>query len=270
METKTTEQKVADALHYIRNQREQLAQLRDRVSRLENLLEHCLGSAEGLWLFQNRSERMDPTVPIFDPGRAEFHLARYRFAAGYAAGKEVVDIACGTGYGSELLAAAGKAASVTGIDICPEAIHYARSKHCQANMGYLVGSVTAIPLPDESSDVVVSFETIEHVEEDGQAVAEYTRVLRPGGLLICSTPNGWPLEIAPHHKKVFDRDSFVRLLQPHFAAIELFNQNSGTPFPYNHGQPAGIQPTTDQNHALAECFLAVCKKPDPHDRNLDS
>lgn len=260
METKTLEQKLSDALQYIRNQREQLAQLRERVSRLENLFEHCLGSQEGLWLYQNRSERMDPTVPIFDSGRAEFHLARYRFASSYVAGKEVLDIACGTGYGSRHLAEAGRAANVTGIDICPEAIQYARSRHCLPNTGYLVGSVTAIPLPVESFDAVVSFETIEHVDEDVEAVAEYARVLRPGGLLICSTPNGWPLEIAPHHRKVFDRESFLRLLQPRFATIELFNQNSGTPFPYNHGQPAGIQPTTDGNHATAECFLAVCRK----------
>lgn len=260
METKTLDQKVADALQFIRNQREQIAHLRERIGRLESLLEHCLGSEEGLWLYRNRSERMDPTVPIFDPGRAEFHLARYRFAARHVAGQAVLDIACGTGYGSRHLAEEGQAANVTGVDICPEAIRYARSKHGLANIGYLLGSVTSIPLPDASVDVVVSFETIEHVDEDEQSVAEFARVLRPGGRLICSTPNGWPLEIAPHHKKVFDRDSFLRLLQPRFAEIELFNQNSGTPFFYNHGQPAGIQPTTDENQALAECFLAVCRK----------
>lgn len=260
MEAKTLEQQLADALQYIRNQREQLAQLRERLSRLELLLEHCLGSAAGLWLYQNRSERMDPTVPIFDPGRAEFHLSRYRFAAGYVAGKEVVDIACGTGYGSRLLAESGPAARVTGIDICPEAIAYARSRHSLANTDYLTGSVISIPLPDCSVDVVVSFETIEHVDEDVEAISEYARILRPGGWLICSTPNGWPLEIAPHHKKVFDRESFRQLLEREFHQLQLFNQNSGTSFAYNHGQPAGIQPTTNENQAVAECFLAVCRK----------
>ncbi len=260
MEAKSLDQKVADALQYIRNQREQLMQLRERVTRLEAVLEHCLASEEGLWLYRNRSERMDPTVPIFDPGRAEFHLARYRFAADYVAGKTVVDIACGTGYGSRTLVELGAAAKVTGIDLAPDAVAYAQKKHQLPKTNFLVGDVTAIPLPDEAADVVVSFETIEHVDEDQLAVREFARILRPGGLLICSTPNGWPLEIAPHHKKVFDRESFEQLLQPSFAEIELFNQNSGTPFLYNHGQPAGIQPTTFENADTAECFLAVCRK----------
>ena len=260
MDQQNLEKRVNDALQYIRNQREQIAALRDRVTRLETTLEQCLGSEEGLWLYRNRSERMDPTVPIFDAGRAEFHLARYRFAAAYVSGKDVLDIACGTGYGTRLLCEIGKAKRVTGVDIDEAAVAYAMKKHWLPAASYLVGSVTQIPLPADSVDVVVSFETIEHVDEDEATVAEFARVLRPQGTLVCSTPNGWPLEIAPHHKKVFERDSFLALLQPHFRLIELFNQNSGTSFEYNRGQPAGIIPTTDENHQTAECFLAVCMK----------
>lgn len=260
MDQQTLEKRVSDALQYIRNQREQIAVLRERVGRLETTLEHCLGSEEGLWLYRNRSERMDPTVPIFDAGRAEFHLARYRFAAAYVAGKSVVDIACGTGYGTRLLCESGQASQVTGIDIDEAAIAYAQKKHAHPAATFQIGSVTQIPLPTASVDVVVSFETIEHVDEDEAAVAEFARVLRPDGVLVCSTPNGWPLEIAPHHKKVFDRDSFRALLQPHFERVDLFNQNSGTAFEYNRGQPAGIVPTTNENFQTAECFLAVCRK----------
>ncbi|MFM7116190.1 MAG: class I SAM-dependent methyltransferase, partial [Planctomycetota bacterium] len=144
MDQPNLEKRVTDALQYIRNQREQIAALRERVTRLETTLEHCLGSEGGLWLYRNRSERMDPTVPIFDSGRAEFHLARYRFASSYVSGKDVVDIACGTGYGTRLLCESGKAKSVLGIDIDDAAIAYARKKHWLPTSSYLVGGVTQI------------------------------------------------------------------------------------------------------------------------------
>ena len=84
-------------------------------------------------------------------------------------------------------------------------------------------------------------------------------MLRPQGLLICSTPNMWPLEIAPHHVRVYNRDSFLNVLSAHFDVLELFNQNSGTQFAFNREQERGIIPTDDSNHELAECFLAVAR-----------
>lgn len=251
--------RIQDILHQLRNQRRQLEQLRQRVTQLEGVLDHCWDSEQGGWLWRNRSERMDPTVPIFDPLRAAFHLARYQFAAEYSPGKKVCDVACGTGYGAALLAAEGNATTVDGFDCCPEAVAYANRKFGSERVRFYQGLAEKLPVPDPTYQLVTSFETIEHVPHPEELVDEFARVLQAGGLLICSTPNLWPLEIAPHHLQVFSRDSFLKLLRRRFEVCGLFNQNSGSDWPYNHGQPAGCIPTTDENHASAECFIAVCK-----------
>ena len=247
-------------LKYIQNQRNQIQNLRERLDRMEAMWEYCISDPEIKWLYQNRSERMDPTIPVFDPGRAEFHLDRYRFASARIEEMHVADIACGTGYGSELLKKQGRAATVTGVDICPDAINYAIKKHSPEGVRFLCASGAETGLESDSLDAIASFETIEHVDCDSKLLGEFARILKPGGLLICSTPNMWPLDIAPHHVRVYDRALFAGILEEHFESIEMYNQNSGTDFQFNRGQSRGIVPTTEDNHELAECFLAVAKR----------
>lgn len=254
------QQQLQQQLQYIQNQRQQLQDLRERIGRLEQLLPFVQYRPEIQWLMENKSERMDPTVPIFDPGRADFHLDRYVFAASYCRNLRVVDIACGTGYGSEHLKKVGGAASVVGVDICPEAIQYATTQHGGEGLKFLAAPGEATGLEDASCDVVVSFETIEHVPDDKSLLREFARILAPGGRLVCSTPNQWPLAIAPHHMREYDRQQFVSVLQSHFEVTELWNQNSGTRFEFNRQQPRGIVPTTDENQHFAECFVAVCSR----------
>jgi SAM-dependent methyltransferase len=107
--------------------------------------------------------------------------------------------------------------------------------------------------------VIISFETIEHVPDDHSLIEEFFRVLRPGGHLIVSTPNQWPLEDAPFHVREYDRNSFLHVLESRFDCLELYNQNSGSETPLNHGQPRRIVATTATNEHLAECFIAVCR-----------
>lgn len=255
------EQRLNEALEYIRNQRKQMEQLRQRVARMETALDLCLGSEEGKWLWQNRSERMDPLVPVFDPVRAEFHVARYKFAAGYSRERNVADVASGTGYGCKILATKGRARKVTGFDICPEATQYAKKYYRSSRLEFRTAPAEKLDVADDSFDLLTSFETIEHVDDDQIMIDELARVLIPGGKLICSTPNNWPLDIAPHHKRVYDRDSFCRLLETRFRILAMYCQNSGTDWKYNHDQPAGIKLSTDENHTTAECFVALCEKP---------
>jgi 2-polyprenyl-3-methyl-5-hydroxy-6-metoxy-1,4-benzoquinol methylase len=236
------------------------ARLRERVELLERTLERVSSDTQVAWLYRNRNERMDPTVDIFAPARARFHSARYEFAAARVSGLAVADIACGTGYGCEILLKQGRAASVTGIDVSPEAIAYAQDRHGGDGIRFRVADALETGLPDGSVDAVVSFETIEHVASAEALVSEFARILTPAGLLICSTPNAWPLEIAPHHVREFDRASFLATLGSEFHVEELFNQNSGSDFAYNRGQPERIVPTSDANHELAECFIAVARK----------
>jgi SAM-dependent methyltransferase len=115
------------------------------------------------------------------------HIARYRFAQEFVKGKDVLDIACGTGYGSALLLEAG-AASVTGMDISEEALRFAREKYGRDGITFRQRDVCSLESPD-SFDFIVSFETLEHVSQYREALRQLHLALRPGGTLILSTPN---------------------------------------------------------------------------------
>lgn len=114
------------------------------------------------------------------------HLHRYAFARQFVNGGDVLDIACGEGYGTALLA--HKAKSVVGVDISEEVIRHANQRYAGDGLSFVQGSCSQIPLPEASVDVVVSFETIEHHHEHQAMMREITRVLRPSGLLIISCP----------------------------------------------------------------------------------
>src|SRR4051794_25160393 len=134
-------------------------------------------------MLDNTGERMVPEAS--NGGTFWEHIERYRFSLPYVRGKRVLDIACGEGYGSAALLKGG-AKAVTGVDVAEEACAHAREKY---GVNAIVGSAEAIPLPDASVDVVVSFETIEHVPNMNAFMAECHRVLVPGGRIIISTPN---------------------------------------------------------------------------------
>lgn len=156
------------------------------------------------------------------------HLHRYSFALTLAKNKQVLDIASGEGYGSAILA--GSASYVVGVDISADAISHAQShySHLQ-NIKFAQGSATDIELPDNHFDLVVSFETIEHLYEQEEMVAEIRRVLKPEGILVISTPNR-PIYNASRnspnefHVKELDFPEFDTLLRRHFGFVEYYGQ----------------------------------------------
>jgi SAM-dependent methyltransferase len=178
-----------------------------------------MGSDQGL---TNFTERM---VPDAAHARTFWeHIARYRFAKDFVRGKRVLDIACGEGYGTAALAKAG-AASVTGVDISPEICTHAQRKY---GLDARVGDARSIPVLDRSIDLVVSFETIEHVDNPAAFLNECVRVLVPEGTLIVSTPNR-PVYSGdggknPFHQLEFDEREFVDLLRPRFKTVQLYTQ----------------------------------------------
>jgi SAM-dependent methyltransferase len=155
------------------------------------------------------------------------HWHRYAVVAPLAAGKRVLDAASGEGYGSFLLARA--AASVVGVDVSAAAIAHARQRYAQANLTFVAASVTALPLPDASIDLVVSFETIEHLTGQASMLAEFRRVLAADGVLVISSPNR-PVyneggEVDNHfHVRELDRDELAALLAPQFPAQAWYAQ----------------------------------------------
>ena len=116
------------------------------------------------------------------------HLARYRFAAEFVRGKLVVDCACGEGFGARMLADSG-ARRVDAFDASREAIARASAHRRRPGLRFCVADALSLPLADQSVDVYVSFETIEHLQQDESYLTEVVRVLASDGLFLCSTPN---------------------------------------------------------------------------------
>ena len=155
------------------------------------------------------------------------HLHRYAIARDLAYGKDVLDIACGEGYGSELLATVAR--KVTGVDISEEAIAYAARKYVGPNIAFAVGSCACIPLADASVDLVVSFETIEHHDRHLEMMQEIRRVLRPAGVLIISSPDKHEYSDVPdykneYHVKELYLSEFRDLLATGFKRVRVFGQ----------------------------------------------
>lgn len=150
------------------------------------------------------------------------HLHRYAVAAELVAGREVLDLASGEGYGSALLAR--RARRVVGVDLDAASISHARRKYGRPGLEFVEGRAECLPLEDASVDAVVSFETIEHVQDQASFLAEIRRCLRPAGLLVISSPdrvvyNAENPEPNPFHQQELDHGEFIGLLREHFRHV---------------------------------------------------
>lgn len=155
------------------------------------------------------------------------HKHRYALACELSKGKRVLDIACGEGYGSEMLSRRAK--SVVGVDIDPATVAHAIKKYHSPKMRFLEGACEKIPLPDKSVDLVVSFETLEHFEDHNKFFREIERVLDSSGILVISTPekaaySDKPTYVNPFHKKELNREQFLQLLSQNYSNMTYFEQ----------------------------------------------
>ncbi len=173
-------------------------------------------------LHQLEEER---AVPWRDPGLYAGHRARYGFAAPAAAGRRVLDVGCGEGYGAAELA--GRASAVVAVDYSPAAIAHAREKYQVPNLTFEV--MDALELENgrfTEFDLVTCFEVIEHLEDQDRAFDELARLLAPRGLLLISSPNrDRYVPGNPHHRHEFTRTELQGALEARFAAVQIISQH---------------------------------------------
>jgi SAM-dependent methyltransferase len=151
------------------------------------------------------------------------HLAVYEWIAARVEGKRVLDMACGEGYGSDVLA--GSAASVVGVDANPDAHEHARLRYVRPNLRYERDLVESFAEP---CDAVVFLQTIEHVQDAGAILEHFKSMLAPGGAVYVSTPNlltlappGAEKSDNPWHVREYRAEEFRQLCEAHFPRVEM-------------------------------------------------
>ncbi len=239
---------------------------------IERLVARGLERTDAEWLVHNRAERHDAMLPVIPPARTELHLRRYEMAAGVAlerGARTAADLACGTGYGSELLARVAGLRSVVGADIDADAVRYAGRYHdADGRARFVCADATDTGLESGSIDLIASFETIEHVVDTGGLLAEFDRLLRPGGTLVVSTPNR--MGPTPYHVHDFGFPEFSAALRSRFQVVDWFGQLP-TDDVYAADLPPGMWRLAAKDAARdvwpggggrPDFLLAVCRKPD--------
>jgi SAM-dependent methyltransferase len=150
------------------------------------------------------------------------HEVVYRRLAGRCVGRDVLEAGCGEGYGADLIA--DDARRVVGLDYDESAVAHVRARYPRVEMRH--GNLAELPLPDADVDVVVNFQVIEHLWDQGQFVADCLRVLRPSGILLMSTPNritfspGRDTPINPFHTRELNADEMAELLTAAGFSVE--------------------------------------------------
>ncbi|MEO3757137.1 class I SAM-dependent methyltransferase [Mycobacterium sp. B14F4] len=142
------------------------------------------------------------------------HEVVYARLADRCVGRDVLEAGCGEGYGADLIAQVAR--RVIGLDYDEATVAHVRARYPRVEMRH--GNLAALPLDDGTVDVVVNFQVIEHLWDQSQFVGECLRVLRPGGVLLMSTPNritfspGRDTPINPFHTRELNAVELTELL----------------------------------------------------------
>lgn len=177
---------------------------------------------------QFEGERLDSKSRLSKNNLLE-HLARYNLVKGER-DSNVLDIGCGTGHGSNLLARHFK--NIYGIDISSDAIEYAKKNWQRENITFIVGSGTKIQFDDNTFDITVAFEVFEHIKDWKKFLSELKRVTKRNGKIYISTPNkdiyspGTKKPINPHHFFEMTEKQFRKALDLYFRIDQLLGQRT--------------------------------------------
>jgi ubiquinone/menaquinone biosynthesis C-methylase UbiE len=193
------------------------------------------------------------------------HTDRYQFAAGLTGGMTVLDVACGTGYGTKYLVERG-AGRIAGADFSLESVRYASERFGCETACFVCADGVRLPFAGGCFDAVVSFETVEHIQQYETFLAECRRVLRDGGLVVCSTPNrrifspelDKPLNW--FHVREFWPEEFRELLGRYFVDITLYGQCDVDLRDNSVERDRGIHEFRDDEQISSGYLIAVARK----------
>lgn len=160
------------------------------------------------------------------------HYERYELAKKYCKGKNVLDAASWSWYWSFILSQVAE--KVNWLDISKEAIEYCKKYIKNNNLNFILGDGKKIPFKDNSFDIVISFETIEHIKDYNNFLEEIKKVLKKDWILIMSTPNfKWEIRKNKWHVSNFNHEQFISAVSKHFKIEkELFQWKHFYAFPW--------------------------------------
>lgn len=204
--------------------------------------------------------------------RSDAHMARYALAAAWVRpGDTVLDCACGYGYGTAILAACSRGGRFIGVDVEPEVIRYASDHFSTASpVEYMHGDAGNLDsISDASIDVLVTFETIEHVRDYQAFLREARRVIKPDGRIIAGVPNLWMDETGkdpnPYHYHVFDYPKLRAALEDNGFMVEArYSQSAPGGFKLTDSRRLLIKQRLDQDENEPDtewCLLVASSNP---------
>jgi 2-polyprenyl-3-methyl-5-hydroxy-6-metoxy-1,4-benzoquinol methylase len=184
---------------------------------VENIADHAVKTLPFTW------ERLIPNQIAPDPASQrllEISFLHYEIAARYVRNQRVLDIACGAGYGSQILQQAG-ASTVVGVDVSPESVGYAKQQYQVPGLEFVCADADQFNWP-ERFDVVVSFQTLEHVDRPDQFLDRIHRLLAPQGQFFLSVPLYETRHIDPYHLHAFNQQDIFLLLEQSGFSVEFY------------------------------------------------
>ncbi len=194
------------------------------------------------------------------------HIDRYIFAASLTKGKAILDVACGTGYGANHMVEVGARRAV-GVDISIESVACARDRFGGGEgRSFVCADGIKLPFGNDSFDIVVSFETIEHIRQYREFLLECRRVLKENGLFICSTPNrkvfspGSEEPLNVFHVKEFWPGEFRQLLCTCFVDVTFYGQCDVTLADNSVERDRGVHSFEDSELVTSAYIVAVARK----------
>ena len=221
------------------------------------MIKLCAAGPQYSWLYRNKHKRIDANSELFLPQARNFRKNRYLFACGFAADKKVIDLGSGTGYGAQIILDQSQAKSVVGLDIDDLALEYAKNHHPEIEFNSPAAYASN---QTHLADLIICFETIEHVEDEAAFIKDLQAMLNKSGELIISFPiqsHNFPDQNIP---RCYTHYSIEKLLSPYFSIEKMYNQTDRKRAYLKNNLSCGIEEQIKENMDTGEYAIVHCIK----------